>query len=120
MAVFSEIYSKLNAEKQQAIKEEDFQRASNIKTVVSNFKQLEAELVELYTEKQEALQREDYDRCHRIKQLIHNKREVVEYQRLELFQNEKEFYSHNIYSHPNDKIGAGHELKRTEEAGRRY
>lgn len=40
---------------------------------------------------------EDYDRCHRIKFEIAKKREVVEFQREELFKNEEQFYSQNSF-----------------------
>lgn len=48
-------------------------------------------------EKQDALAMEDYDRCHRIKFEIGKKREVVEFQREELFKNEEQFYSQNSF-----------------------
>lgn len=40
---------------------------------------------------------EDYDRCHRIKSEIAKKKEVVEFQREELFKNEEQFYSQNSF-----------------------
>lgn len=45
--LFREIYSKLEWEKKDAIGKEDYQRASNLKSILANFKQLEDELIQL-------------------------------------------------------------------------
>jgi hypothetical protein len=79
------------------VEREDYQNAAQFKKIISNFKQLEGEMDRLEREKQEALQKEDYDRCHRIKFELAKKREVVEFQREELFRNEEQFYSQHSF-----------------------
>ena len=39
--LFKDIYSKLEWEKKDAISREDYQKASNLKVILNNFKQLE-------------------------------------------------------------------------------
>lgn len=118
LPVFREIYGKLEVEKEMAVEREDYQRAAHLKTVITNFKTLENEMLRLEIEKQEALANEDYDKCHRIKLEISKRKEIVEFQKEDLFKNDEQFYSVHAHSRIAEQPQP-YEAKRKEETKRK-
>jgi hypothetical protein len=47
LPLFRDIYGKLEMEKEMAVEREDYQRAAHLKTVITNFKTLENEMLRL-------------------------------------------------------------------------